>query len=55
MRNGRQVFVGEISSLKHFRDDVRELATGFEGGLVLERFNEYEEGDILEAHRTERV
>ena len=55
MRNGRQVFVGEISSLKHFRDDVRELATGFEGGLVLERFSEYEEGDILEAHRTERV
>ena len=55
MRNGRQVFVGEINSLKHFRDDVRELATGFEGGLVLERFNEYEEGDILEAHRTERV
>ena len=55
MRNGRQLFIGEIASLKHFRDDVRELTTGFEGGVVLERFNDFQEGDILEAHRTERV
>ena len=55
IRNGEQIFVGEITGLKHFKDDVREIATGFEGGVVLERFNDFEEGDILEAHRTERA
>ena len=54
LRNGQQLFVGPIRSLKHFKDDVRELTTRFEGGIILERFNDYQEGDILEAHRTEQ-
>ena len=54
LRNGQQLFVGPIRSLKHFKDDVRELTTRFEGGIILDRFSDYQEGDILEAHRTEQ-
>ena len=55
MRNGQQVFDGEVTSLKHFKDDVREITVGFEGGVMLERFNDFEEDDVLEAHRTQKV
>ncbi len=54
LRGGAELYVGPISSLKHFKDDVREVTTGFEGGVSLEGFNSYEEGDVLEAHRSER-
>ncbi|MCH8205991.1 MAG: translation initiation factor IF-2 [Chloroflexi bacterium] len=53
LRGGEQIFAGTISSLKHFKDDVRELTTGFEGGIGLEGFDNYQEGDILEAHRSQ--
>ena len=55
LRGGQNLFSGAISSLKHFKDDVREVATGFEGGIVLNGFSDFEEGDIIEAHRSERV
>ncbi|MCH8063653.1 MAG: translation initiation factor IF-2 [Chloroflexi bacterium] len=55
LRGGKKLHSGAISSLKHFKDDVREVATGLEGGLVLEGFADFEEGDIIEAHRSERV
>lgn len=55
LRGGQKLFEGPVASLKHFRDDVREVNVGFEGGLTLDGFNDYEEGDILEAHRSERV
>ncbi|MCH8825440.1 MAG: translation initiation factor IF-2 [Chloroflexi bacterium] len=55
MRGGEELHVGAITSLKHFKDDVREVATGLEGGLMLDGFNSFEEGDVIEAHRTERV
>jgi translation initiation factor IF-2 len=55
LRGGQNIYKGSISSLKHFKDDVREVNIGFEGGLMLEGFNGFEEGDILEAHRSERV
>ena len=54
LKDGVEVYVGQISSLKHFKDDVREVTVGFEGGLSLVGYNEYQEGDILEAHRSER-
>ena len=54
-RGGEQLHAGKIVSLKHFKNDVREVANGNEGGLVLEGFNDYQEGDVLEAHRTEQV
>ena len=55
IRGGAQVFSGSLASLKHFRDDVREVAVGFEGGISLQGFNDYEEGDVIEAHRTHQV
>ena len=55
LRGGQNIYKGSISSLKRFKDDVREVNIGFEGGLMLEGFNGFEEGDILEAHRSERV
>ena len=55
LRGSQKLYEGSIASLKHFRDDVREVSVGFEGGLTLDGFNNYEEGDILEAHRSERV
>lgn len=55
LRGGKRIHSGSVASLKHFKDDVREVTVGFEGGLTLDGFNDYEEGDLLEAHRTERV
>jgi len=49
LRSGEEVFSGRVTSMRHFKDDVRELATGFEGGVTLDGFNEFEEGDVLEA------
>ena len=55
IRGGTALYPGRIASLKHFKDDVRELNTGFEGGVKLEGFENFEEGDMLEAHRTQRT
>ena len=50
VRRGRDiVHEGTISSLKRFKDDVREVATGFECGIGLTGFNDFREGDTLEA------
>jgi len=53
LRENKPIFSGPISSLKHFKDDVRELSTGLEGGVVLEGFTGFQEGDVLESHQTE--
>lgn len=55
LRGREQLYVGTLTSLKHFKDDVREVATGLEGGLMVDGFNSFEEGDTLEAHRSVRV
>ncbi|HJO81249.1 MAG TPA: translation initiation factor IF-2, partial [SAR202 cluster bacterium] len=55
LRGGSEIVSGAVASLKHFRDDVREVATGFEGGLTVEGFVDFEDGDIIEAYRSERV
>jgi translation initiation factor IF-2 len=52
LRGSRQVHAGAIVSLRRFKDDVREINSGFEGGVVLEGFQDYEEGDVLESHQT---
>lgn len=49
IRNDIVVHEGEISSLKRFKDDVKELANGYEGGLGIERYNDIKVGDTLEA------
>jgi len=55
IRNGEQLHEGSIISLKHFKNDVKEVANGNEGGVLVSGFNEFEEGDILEAHLSEQV
>ena len=45
----------EMSSLRHFRDEVNQATVGTECGIVLDSFNDYEEGDVILAYRMERV
>jgi len=46
---------GRLSSLRRFKEDVREVAAGYECGVVVESFNEVQDGDTLEFYRKERV
>lgn len=55
LRNGEAIFEGGISSLKRFKDDVREVGEGFECGIALGGFDSYQEGDIIEAHEIEKI
>ncbi len=50
VRDGVVVYEDKIGSLRRFKDDVREVATGYECGIGLERFNDMKPGDILEAY-----
>jgi translation initiation factor IF-2 len=55
LRKGEKVYDGKIASLRRGKDDVREVASGYECGIVLEDFTEFEVGDIIEAFAQERV
>ncbi len=55
LRAQKVVFDGKLASLKRFKDDVREVAEGYEFGFVLEGFSDLQEGDILEAYRLEKT
>ncbi len=55
LRRGEAIFKGDISSLKHLQDDVREVRAGFECGIALKGFTEFEAGDILECYIIEKV
>ncbi|MDD5355850.1 MAG: translation initiation factor IF-2 [Candidatus Omnitrophica bacterium] len=55
MRDGQPVFEGNISALKRFKDDVREVAEEFECGISLGGFSDYKEGDIIEAYTVEKI
>ena len=55
VRDGVVVFEDKISSLRRFKDDVREVASGYECGIGLERFNDLKEGDVLEAFEMQEV
>ncbi len=55
IRDGVVLHDGELSSLKRFKDDVREVLKGFECGLQIERFNDIEVGDYLEVYKQEEV
>jgi translation initiation factor IF-2 len=50
VRDGVQVFDGKFGSLKRFKDDVREVQTGFECGIGVDSFNDVKVGDVLEAY-----
>ncbi len=49
MRKGKEVYKGSIAQLRRFKDDVRELGTGFECGINLDNYDAFKEGDIIEA------
>ena len=55
IRGGATIFEGNVSSLKHLQDDVREVRAGFECGIGIKNFNDFEEGDILESYSVEKV
>lgn len=55
IRDGIVIFETKFASLKRFKDDVKEVQTGFECGLSIEKFNDLKEGDILEAFTIEEI
>lgn len=55
VRNGRLLNTGPVGSLKHLQENVREVKTGFEFGVSIEGWNDYEPGDIIEFFVSERV
>lgn len=55
IRNGKVLHDSKFSSLKRFTEDVREVASGFECGIGVEGFDDFKEGDIIEAYVKERV
>jgi len=55
MRGTEQLGESTITSLRHFREEVNDANAGTECGIQLQGFNEYETGDIIEAHRQERA
>jgi translation initiation factor IF-2 len=55
VRGGVVVHEGKLSSLKRFKDDVKEVATNYECGLSIEKFNDLKEGDVVESYVMEEV
>ncbi len=55
IRNGEKIFSGAIDQLKRFKDDVKEVAQGFECGISFAKWNDIEVGDIIEVSTTEEV
>lgn len=55
IRGQKEIFTGQLSSLKRFTDDVKEVAEGYECGIGLEGFNDLQEGDVIEFYKKERV
>lgn len=55
LRGGEIIHESSVSSLKHFKENVREMAAGFECGIGIEGFSAFEVGDIIESYRKERM
>ncbi len=55
VRDGIVIYEGELESLRRFKDDVKEVSTGYECGLVFKKFNDVKEGDIVEAFIMEEI
>jgi translation initiation factor IF-2 len=55
VRDGVVAYDGRVGSLRRFKDDVREVAEGFECGIGIENFNDVKEGDIIEAYEVREV
>jgi len=55
IREGIVIFEGNLASLKRFKDEVKEVATGYECGILIEKYNDIKEGDIIEAYIMEEI
>ncbi|MTK11282.1 MAG: translation initiation factor IF-2 [Clostridiaceae bacterium] len=55
IRDSIVIFESELASLKRFKDDVKEVAAGYECGLSVEKFNDIKDGDIIEAYTMEEI
>jgi translation initiation factor IF-2 len=55
IRDGTIIYESSIAQLRRFKDDVREVAEGFECGILLDGFNDVKEGDVLEAYETRQI
>jgi translation initiation factor IF-2 len=55
VRDGTVIYDTSIAQLKRFKDDVREVAEGFECGILLDGFNDVKEGDVLEVYETREI
>jgi len=55
VRNGIVVHEGKLASLKRFKDDVKEVMTGYECGISIENYNDIKEGDVIEAFEMREI
>lgn len=55
VRNGIVIYEGKLSSLKRFKDDAREVASGYECGITLENYNDIKEEDVIEAFQVVEI
>jgi translation initiation factor IF-2 len=55
LRGGEVLYESKVGSLRRFKDDVKEVATGYECGVSVDGFNNFEEGDVLEFMRREQA
>ncbi len=55
IRDGKEIFTGQIDQLKRFKDDVKEVAQGFECGISFAKFNDLQIGDIIQVSTTEEI
>ena len=55
IRDGVVIYDGELASLKHFKDDVKEVTNGREGGLMIDGYNDIQVDDTIEAYIMEEI
>ena len=55
LRDGVVIYTGQMGSLKRFKDDAREVASGYECGIGIDNFNDIKVGDVIEAFIMEEV
>jgi translation initiation factor IF-2 len=55
LRDGEEIFKGYLSSIKRFKDDVKEVSEGYECGIYIDSFNDFREGDIIESYTEKAI
>lgn len=55
IRDGIVIYEGKVDTLRRFKDDVREVQSGYECGITLEKYNDIKEGDVLEAYIMQEI